>query len=69
MPGHGGCRGLNNGACASSPRVRSSLAAYLGEEFSLFRVLRWKREGAKHTARLVGVIWFSLTAAVTSLRK
>ena len=42
---------------------------YLGEEFSLFKVLRWKREGAKHTARLVGVIWFSFTAAVTSLKK
>lgn len=42
---------------------------YLGEEFSLLRVLRWKREGAKHTARLVGVIWFSFTAAVTSLKK
>lgn len=42
---------------------------YLGEELSLFRVLRWKSEGARHTARLVGVIWFSFTAAVTSLRK
>lgn len=42
---------------------------YLGEEFSLLRVFKWKREGAKHTARFVGVIWFSFTAAVTSLRK
>lgn len=42
---------------------------YLGEEFSLLRVFRWKREGAKQTARFVGVIWFSFTAAVTSLRK
>lgn len=49
--------------------VHISSDPYLGEEFSLFRVLRWKREGARHTARLVGVIWFSLTAAVTSLKK
>jgi len=41
----------------------------LGEELSLRSVLRWKREGAKHTARLVQVIWFSPTLAVTSLRK
>lgn len=42
---------------------------HLGEELSLRIVLRWKREGAKHTARLVQVIWFSPTLAVTSLRK
>lgn len=42
---------------------------HLGEELSLRGVLRWKREGAKHTARLVQVIWFSPTLAVTSLRK
>lgn len=52
-----------------SPCMHMSSDRYLGEEFSLFRVLRWKREGAKHTARLVGVIWFSFTAAVTSLKK
>lgn len=33
------------------------------------RVLRWKRDGARQTARLVGVIWFSDTLAVTSLSR
>lgn len=47
----------------------SYLETYLGEEFSLLRVFKWNREGAKHTARFVGVIWFSFTAAVTSLKK
>lgn len=43
---------------------------HLGEELSLRRrVLRWKREGARQTARLVGVIWFSATLAVTSLSR
>ena len=47
-----------------------STTAHLGEELSLRRsVLRWKSEGARHTARLVGVIWFSATAAVTSLSR
>lgn len=58
--------GASDGA---SRAHRVHTRAYLGEEFSLFRVLRWKSEGAKHTARLVGVIWFSFTAAVTSLKK
>lgn len=61
----GGGLSLKNGAL----HRHVSSNRYLGEEFSLFSVLRWKREGAKHTARLVGVIWFSFTAAVTSLRK
>lgn len=47
----------------------SYLETCLGEEFSLLRVFKWKRDGAKHTARFVGVIWFSFTAAVTSLKK
>lgn len=43
---------------------------HLGDELSFFRsVLRWKRDGARQTARLVGVIWFSATLAVTSLRR
>ena len=36
---------------------------------SLFRMLRWKREGPRHTARFMGVIWFSSTKEVTSRRK
>ena len=36
---------------------------------SFFRRLRWKREGARHTAMFMGVIWFSSTEEVTSLRK
>lgn len=32
-------------------------------------MLRWKSEGARHTARFMGVIWFSWTEEVTSLRK
>lgn len=32
-------------------------------------MLRWKREGARHTAMFMGVIWFSSTEEVTSLRK
>lgn len=49
--------------------LTDSTHTHLGEELSLRSVLRWKREGAKHTARLVQVIWFSPTLAVTSLRK
>lgn len=44
-------------------------ALYLAGLPSLFRVLRWKREGARHTAMLVGVIWFSSTQPTTSRRK
>lgn len=32
-------------------------------------MLRWKRDGARHTARFIGVIWFSSTEDVTSFRK
>ena len=42
---------------------------YLGEELSRRSVFRWKRDGARHTAKLVQVIWLSATLAVTSLRK
>ena len=42
---------------------------HLGEMLSIFRMLRWKREGARHTAMFIGVIWFSSTLEVTSLRK
>lgn len=43
---------------------------HLGEELSFRRsVLRWKTDGARQTARLVGVIWFSATLAVTSLSR
>lgn len=38
-------------------------------ELSLLRVLRWNKDGARQTAMLVGVIWFSSTKATTSLRK
>lgn len=39
------------------------------EELSRLRVLRWNKEGARQTAMLVGVIWFSSTKATTSRRK
>lgn len=39
------------------------------EELSLLRVLRWNKDGARQTAMLVGVIWFSSTKATTSRRK
>lgn len=42
---------------------------YLGERLSFLSMLRWKREGARHTAMFMGVIWFSSTEEVTSLRK
>lgn len=41
---------------------------HLGE-LSFFSKFRWKREGARHTARFMGVIWFSSTKLTTSLRK
>lgn len=41
---------------------------HLGE-LSFFNKLRWKREGARHTARFMDVIWFSSTKLTTSLRK
>lgn len=41
---------------------------HLGE-LSFFNKLRWKRDGARHTARFLGVIWFSSTKLATSLRK
>lgn len=41
---------------------------HLGEELSFLEMLRWKMEGAKHTARLPAVIWFS-SAEAMSLRK
>lgn len=39
------------------------------DELSRLRVLRWNKDGARQTAILVGVIWFSSTNATTSLRK
>jgi hypothetical protein len=36
---------------------------------SFFRMLRWNRDGARHTAMFMGVIWFSSTEEVTSDRK
>lgn len=54
----------------SQPKsLKLSVNAHLGQRFSFFRILRWKREGAKHTAIFMGVIWFSCTEEVTSLRK
>lgn len=51
-------------------KQKLSAHTHLGEELSLRRrVLRWKRDGARQTARLVGVIWFSDTLAVTSLSR
>lgn len=41
---------------------------HLGEVLSFLDTLRWKREGARHTARLPAVIWFS-SAEAMSLRK
>lgn len=41
---------------------------HLGEWLSFLEMLRWKMEGARHTARLPAVIWFS-SAAAMSLRK
>lgn len=34
----------------------AGMKAYLGDKFSFFRMFRWKREGAKHTAMFMGVI-------------
>lgn len=42
---------------------------YLGDRLSFFIMLRWKREGARQTAKFIGVIWFSSTEEVTSFRK
>lgn len=42
---------------------------YFGERLSFLRMLRWNSEGARHTAMFMGVIWFSSTEDVTSLRK
>lgn len=51
-------------------RGTHAIDRHLGDELSFRRsVLRWKRDGARQTARLVGVIWFSATLAVTSLRR
>lgn len=47
----------------------SAVSAHLGALASLFRVLRWNSDGARQTAMLVGVIWFSSTQATTSRRK
>lgn len=44
-------------------------SGHLGDRLSFFRMLRWKRDGARHTAMFMGVIWFSSTEEVTSLRK
>ena len=41
---------------------------HLGE-LSFFSKLRWKRDGARHTARFMGVIWFSSTKLTTSFKK
>lgn len=41
---------------------------HLGEGLSFLEMLRWKMEGARHTARLPAVIWFS-SAEAMSLRK
>ena len=50
-------------------RVCERASPYLGDRLSFFRMLRWKSEGAKQTAMFIGVIWFSSTEEVTSLRK
>lgn len=54
-----------------APKRRQGILCqiYLGDRLSFFRMLRWKSEGAKHTAIFMGVIWFSSTEEVTSLRK
>lgn len=41
---------------------------HLGEGLSFLETLRWKMEGARHTARFPAVIWFS-SAEAMSLRK
>lgn len=43
--------------------------AHLGDSVSFFSMLRWKSDGPRHTARFMGVIWFSSTSDVTSRRK
>ena len=48
---------------------RRGVCGYPGDLASFFKVFRWKSEGARHTATLVGVIWFSSTQATTSRRK
>lgn len=53
----------------SSKVIRNMHLGYLGDRLSFFKMLRWKREGARHTARFIGVIWFSSTEDVTSFRK
>lgn len=49
--------------------TRKKRKQYLGDRLSFFILLRWKRDGARHTAIFIGVIWFSATEEVTSLRK
>ena len=57
----------NRMACNAPPTKYKK--NYLGERLSFLSILRWKREGARHTAMFMGVIWFSSTEDVTSLRK
>lgn len=45
-----------------------SASPYLGDVLSFLDTLRWKMEGARHTARFPAVIWFS-SAEAMSLRK
>lgn len=63
-------RGLGGGRRANLPCPAQPHATllHLGEELSFLEMLRWKMEGAKHTARLPAVIWFS-SAEAMSLRK
>lgn len=62
--------GLGGGSSANLPCPAQPHATlfHLGEELSFLEILRWKMEGAKHTARLPAVIWFS-SADAMSLRK
>lgn len=45
-----------------------SASPHLGDVLSFLDTLRWKMEGARHTARFPAVIWFS-SAEAMSLRK
>lgn len=54
-------------AQSTKGKEKKRVKPYRGE-LSFFTILRWKRDGAKHTAIFMGVIWFSSTD-VTSCRK